>query len=167
LLYVANDASFNEALATMVQEEGVKRWLQRQGRDKDLADHLLQLQRYMEVIALMNKTRADLRVLYASGLPPPLMRERKRETFEAMRESYAALKAQWGGNAPFDAWFAGDINNAHLASIATYYVWVPGFERELKAVGGDLPAFYRRVRALAKLDQSRRDTLICGTPASP
>jgi predicted aminopeptidase len=167
LLYVRNDASFNEALATTVQEEGVRRWLQQQGRDKELADHLLQQQRYMEVIALMNKTRAALRVLYASALPPPLMRERKRETLEEMRESYAAVKAQWGGRAPFDAWFAGDINNAHLASIATYYSCVPGFERELKAVGGNLPAFYRRVRALAKLDQSQRDTLICGTSHGP
>ena len=162
LLYVRNDASFNEALATTVQEEGVRRWLQQQGRDKELADHLLQQQRYREVIALMDKTRADLRVLYASGLPPPLMRERKRETLEEMRESYAALKAQWGSHAPFDVWFAEDINNAHLASIATYFSCVPGFERELKAVGGNLPAFYRRVRALAKLDQSARDTLICG-----
>ena len=37
LLYIANDASFNEALATTVEEEGVKRWLERQGRDADLA----------------------------------------------------------------------------------------------------------------------------------
>jgi predicted aminopeptidase len=38
---------------------------------------------------------------------------------------------------------------------------VPGFERELRAVGGDLPAFYRRVRELAKLPQVRRDSLVC------
>jgi predicted aminopeptidase len=44
---------------------------------------------------------------------------------------------------------------------------VPGFERELQAVGGNLPAFYRRVRELAKLDQSQRDLLVCGTSASP
>jgi predicted aminopeptidase len=95
------------------------------------------------------------------------MRERKRETFEALRESYAALREQWGGHAPFDAWFGQDINNAHLASIATYFACVPGFERELKAAGGDLPAFYRRVRDLAKLDQSQRDLRVCGTSPSP
>jgi predicted aminopeptidase len=163
LLYVPNDASFNEALATTVEEEGVRRWLQQQGRDKDLADHLLQQSRYLEVIALMSDTRNQLRRLYAAGLPEPLMRERKRETFLELRESYAALKTQWGGLAPFDAWFAQDINNAHLASIATYFTCVPGFERELKAVGGNLPAFYRRVHELAKLDQEQRDILICGT----
>jgi predicted aminopeptidase len=167
MLYVPNDASFNEALATIVEEEGVRRWLQQQGRVKDLAEHLLLHGRYLEVIALMNETRNHLRTLYASGLPPPLMRERKRETFEELREAYAALKAQWGGHAPFDAWFAADVNNAHLASIATYFTCVPGFERELKAVGGDLPAFYLRVRELAKLHRQQRDLLVCGTPQAP
>jgi predicted aminopeptidase len=167
LLYVRNDASFNEALATTVEEEGVRRWLQQQGREPDLAEHLLQRKRYLQVIELLSETREQLRALYALGLPPPLMRQRKRDAFEALRESYAALRAQWGGHAPFDAWFAQDINNAHLASIATYFACVPGFERELKAVGGYLPAFYRRVRELAKLDQSQRDRLVCGTSPSP
>jgi predicted aminopeptidase len=167
LLYVPNDASFNEALATTVEEEGVRRWLSSLGREEDLAEHLLEHKRYLQVIALLSATREQLHALYASGLPPPLMRERKREAFEALRDSYAALREQWGGHAPFDGWFTHDINNAHLASIATYFVCVPGFERELQAVGGNLPAFYRRVRELAKLDQSQRDLLVCGTSASP
>jgi predicted aminopeptidase len=145
----------------------VRRWLSSLGREQDLAEHLLQQKRYVQVIGLMSGTREQLRVLYASGLPPPLMRERKRQTFEALRKTYTALREQWGGHAPFDAWFAQDINNAHLASIATYFVCVPGFERELKAVGGNLPAFFRRVRQLAKLDQPQRDLLVCGTSADP
>ncbi|HXP64152.1 MAG TPA: aminopeptidase [Steroidobacteraceae bacterium] len=167
LLYVSNDAAFNEALATTVEEEGVRRWLQAQARDKDLAQHLIEQQRYLEVIALMNKTRDQLGTLYASGLPQPLMREKKRQAFESLRDSYGALRQQWGGRGPFDAWFDKDLNNAHLASIATYFACVPGFERELKAVGGNLPAFYRRVRELAKMDQAHRDLLVCGTPPGP
>ena len=167
LLYVSNDASFNEALATTVEEEGVRRWLSSLGRERDLAQHLLEQQRYLQVIALLSDRREKLRVLYASGLPPPLMRERKRESIEALRQTYAGLRAEWGGHAPFDGWFREDINNAHLASIATYFACVPGFERELKAVGGNLPAFYRRVRELAKLDQPKRDLLVCGTSAAP
>jgi predicted aminopeptidase len=164
LLYVPNDASFNEALATTVEEEGVRRWLEAQGRGQDLSEHLLEQQRYLEAIALMSDARGRLRTLYASGLPEPLMRERKRGIFDSLRESYAARRAQWGGRAAFDAWFAQDINNAHLASIATYYTCVPGFERELRAAGGNLPVFYRRVRELAKLGQRERDILVCGTP---
>ena len=56
----------------------------------------------------------------------------------------------------------GLMATAQLASIATYYDCVPGLKRELAAVGGDLDAFYRRVRELAKLDQEKRNALICG-----
>ncbi len=162
LLYVPNDSSFNEALATTVEEEGVRRWLQAQGRDADLARHLLQQGHYLKVIDLLSVTRTELRALYASGLPPESMREKKRAAFAELHASFAALKTGWGGHAPFEAWFEGDLNNAHLASISTYYTCVPGFERELEAAGGDLPAFYARVRELAKLDQEKRDAIVCG-----
>ena len=44
---------------------------------------------------------------------------------------------------------------AHLADSAA---------RALEAAGGDLPAFYARVRALAKLDKEKRDSMVCGNP---
>jgi predicted aminopeptidase len=163
LLYIPNDASFNEALATTVEQEGVRRWLEQQGRGQDLEEYLLTQQRYLQVIDLLIATRGQLRAVYDSGDPPERMRQAKREAFAALRSSYGELKEQWGGHAPFDFWFKEDINNAHLASIATYYTCVPGFERQLAAVHGDLPAFFQRVRALAKLDQVERDALMCGT----
>lgn len=164
LLYVTNDSSFNEALATTVEEEGVRRWLVAQGRDADLTKHLLQQERYLKVIDLLSATRAELRAIYASGADPAQMREQKRAAFAAMRASYARLAAGWGGQVPFEPWFNGDLNNAHLASIATYYTCVPGFERELAAVKGDLTAFYRRVHELAKLEREKRDAIVCGPP---
>jgi predicted aminopeptidase len=163
LLYIPNDASFNEALATTVEQEGVRRWLQQQGRDRDLEDYLSAQQRYLEVIDLLIATRGQLRAVYDTGDPPERMRQAKRAALAGLRSSYGALKDQWGGHAPFDAWFKEDINNAHLASIATYFTCVPGFERELAAVHGDLPAFFQRVRALAKLGRDARDALMCGT----
>ncbi len=162
MLYVPNDADFNEAFATTVEEEGVRRWLRAQGRDKDLADYALQQERYEQVIGLLTRTRAELRALYASGIEPKSMRERKAAAYVELRASYARLRAGWGGHGPFEVSFEGNINNAYLASVATYFVCVPGFERELAAVGGDLEAFYRRVRTLARLDQGRRDALLCG-----
>jgi predicted aminopeptidase len=164
LLYVANDASFNEALATTVEEEGVRRWLRAQGRDADLAKRQVQQQHYLEVVELLNATRAQLRTVYALRLAPEAMRERKRAAFAALRASFTLLKSRWGGHAPFESWFADDLNNAHLASVATYYDCVPGFQRELEAVGGDLPAFYARVRQLAKLDRQKRDAAVCAVP---
>lgn len=161
MLYVPNDASFNEALATTVEEEGVRRWLLTQGRDGDLARHEAKQRRYLEIIDLLRRTRSELRGLYASGIDPQRMRDGKRAAFDALRKSYARLRVQWGGHAPFETWFEGEINNAHLASIATYYDCVPGFARELAAAKGDLKGFYRRVRELAKLDQAARDAAVC------
>jgi predicted aminopeptidase len=162
LIYIANDADFNEALATTVEEEGVRRWLESLGRSGELEQYALEQRRSLEVVALLRRTRDDLRVLYASGIEPARMRERKAAALAALRESYARLVQGWGPNPPFESWFHGEINNAYLASIATYYDCVPGFRRELAALGGDLDAFYRRIRELAKLDQEKRDALVCG-----
>ena len=121
----------------------------------------MQQERYLKVIGLLSAARAELRAIYAAGLPPQQAREKKRAVLLAMRSSFALLKADWGGHAPFESWFADDLNNAHLASIATYFDCVPGFKRELEAAGGDLPDFYARVRGLAKLDQEKRDAIVC------
>jgi predicted aminopeptidase len=162
LVYLPNDAAFNEALATTVEEEGVKRWLRVQGREADLEQHRLEQQRYLEVVALLNETRSKLRELYTSDVPEAPMRERKAALLGDLRARYATLAARFGGHAPFESWFKHDVNNAHLASVATYFVCVPGFERELAAANGDLPAFYGRVRELAKLEQKTRDARVCG-----
>ena len=163
LLYVPNDSSFNEALATTLAEEGLRRWLEAGGRWTDLAAHAMQQQRYTQVLALMNETLAQLRSLYISGAAPAAMRDGKRAAFARLRAAYSRLRRDWQGSSPFDSWFAQDLNNAHLASIATYFACVPGFQRELEAVNGDLDVFYRRVRDLGKLDQVQRDAILCGS----
>jgi predicted aminopeptidase len=110
----------------------------------------------------LNRTRGELRALFRSGLDPASMRRQKAAVYASLRSAYGELRTEWGGHAPFDAWFDGEINNAHLASVATYYDCVPGFQRELAAVGGDLDKFYRRVRELGRLGQAERDALVCG-----
>jgi len=162
MIYIANDADFNEALATTVEDEGVRRWLESLGRSGELERYELEERRSLEVVALLTRTRDELRTRYGSGVDAARMRERKAAAFAALHESYARLVQDWGPHPPFESWFEGEINNAHLGSIATYYDCVPGFRRELAAVGGDLDAFYRRVRVLAKLDQEKRDALVCG-----
>jgi predicted aminopeptidase len=162
MIYVPNDADFNEAFATTVEEEGVRRWLQSLGRDRDLERYRAYQERFAKVLALFTGTRDELRALYASGIDRESMRRRKAAIYAALDSSYHDLAQQWGGHAPFDAWFEGSLNNANLASIATYYDCMPGFRRELEAVGGDLGAFYARVRQLAKMDQRQRDALMCG-----
>jgi predicted aminopeptidase len=162
LIYVRDDADFNEALATTVEQEGVRRWLESLGRERDLVRYQREQERFLEVLDLLNRTRAELRTLFASDLDPADMRRQKAALYASLRAAYTERRAEWGGHAPFDAWFDGEVNNAHLASVATYYDCVPGLQRELAAVGGDLEAFYGRAREMAKLDQARRHAALCG-----
>jgi len=162
MIYLPNDADFNEALATTVEQEGVRRWLESLGRKRDLEHYRAYQQRFAKVLGLLTRARDGLRTLYASRIDPERMRREKAAIFAALLQSYSDLKQQWGGGAHFDSMFGADINNANLASIATYYDCVPGFRRELEAAGGDLGDFYARVRRLAKLDQTQRDALLCG-----
>lgn len=162
VIYLPNDADFDEALAVTVEEEGVRRWLIAQGRKGDLERYELEQRRYREVVDLLESTRTRLRVLYAEPVAPAEKRARKQAAFAQLRADYATLRQGWEGKAPFDEWFEGTINNASLASVATYFRCVPGFQRELAAVHGDLPAFFRRVRELARRAQAARDAQLCG-----
>ena len=161
LLYVPGDSAFNEALATVVERDGVRRWLRAQRRDRDLASYERQENRYQQVLELMGRSRADLAALYASDIPGPAMRDRKGAVFARLRQEYEHLKSGWDGDAPFDGWFSQPMNNAHLASIATYEQCVPGLARELAAVDGDSSRFYARARELAQLDPERRRRRLC------
>jgi predicted aminopeptidase len=167
LIYVANDASFNEALATVVEEEGVRRWLTAQDRAKDLADYSLFEAHAARVTDLLIATRARLAEFYASPADAPAMALGKARIFADAKLAFTALKTEWGGRAPYQEWFDRGLNNAYLVSIATYETCVPGLRRELAAAGGDLPTFYARVRKLARLDQAERDRLVCGADDAP
>jgi predicted aminopeptidase len=164
MIYVPDDVDFNEALATTVEQEGVRRWLESLGRERDLESYHLHQQHFAQVLDLLTHTRAELRTVYASGVEPARMRREKAAIFDSLRSAHHRLELEWGGHAPLGTWFEGEINNAQLASIATYYDCVPGFQRELEAAGGDLGAFYRRVRELTKLDQKERHAMLCRTP---
>ena len=59
------------------------------------------------------------------------------------------------------------LNNARLASVATYYDCVPGFRRLLEEQDGDLPRFYAAVRELAQLPRAARHARLCGAAAEP
>ena len=162
-LYVAGDSEFNEAFATVVEQAGVRLWLVVRGGEREIATYDSSKRREVEFVALLREARTDLARLYSSGLPAAEMRIEKNREFGRLKFDYQALKARWGGYAGYDTWFARPINNARLASVATYHDCVPGLEREL-AVAGSLPAFYARADALAKLTRDARRAAVCGAP---
>jgi predicted aminopeptidase len=95
------------------------------------------------------------------------MRQRKGEIFAALAKDLAALDARDGFKSRLVAELeSSPPNNARLASLATYYDCVPGFERLLESVHRDLPRFYSAVRDLAKLDRDERSARLCVSEAA-
>jgi len=141
-----------------VEDEGVRRWLAREGTPAQRAAYEASGRRRAEFVALMTKSRAELAAFYARSLEPEEKRAGKRRLFAVLQDEYRSLKASWGGFAGYDRLFAHGANNALLASVASYSELVPAFRALLAQKGGDLPAFYAAVRELAKLDKPERDT---------
>jgi predicted aminopeptidase len=165
LIYVANDSEFNEAFATAVEEAGLERWLKDRGREADLGRYKARQSRQKEVIALFTEARKKLVSLYRQRIAPDAMRERKHEIFKALDDQMAALEKRLGVRSSYRDSEKG-LNNAYLASIATYYDCVPGFERLLAGKEGDLPKFYEAVRELTKKSREQRHKLLCQVPVS-
>jgi predicted aminopeptidase len=152
VVYAKNDTTFNESFAVAVEEEGVKRWLESEGRTAELAAFRAGQRRKRDFTALVADTRTRLDDLYRGDLPRETKLEQKRAELEKLR-------AAWPSAIPADA------NNAFLASIAVYTDLVPMFER-LLAESGSLEAFYARAKKLASSGKRDIDDLAERRPRS-
>ena len=148
-LYVQGDSAFNEAYATVVEKEGVSRWLQQFGSAEQRDDFLRREQRRLDFLNLLARTRERLAALYAEGVGPDELLLRKHATFQHLGDEYLALKQEWGGHAGYDRWMQRPLNNAHLASINTYHALEPAFRLILRRVDGDMAAFHAVCAELA------------------
>lgn len=153
-LYVKDDSEFSESFAMVVEEVGMERWLAENGNPADLARYRLRKERREQFTSLITGQQQRLRVLYGSGAPPEKLRAEKSAAFETLRAEYETLKATWNGSTDYDAWFAGPLNNAALASVATYSKWIPALRARLEEVG--FTEFYADAAALAKLGGEER-----------
>ena len=156
-LYVRDDTAFNESFATAVEFEGVKRWYARAGGAPEAFSAYEQnRKRRAEFTALVLKHRARLEKTYGSDLTDAEKRAAKAEAFRALRRDYEKLKQGWNGYVGYDAWFAQDLNNAHLISVGLYHAHVAAFRTLLTHKQGDLEAFYAAAAELARRPKPER-----------
>lgn len=149
VVYVPDDATFNESYARAVEIEGTLRWLARQGDAAGLARYQASLARAEVFFASIRAARASLASLYASGVEAQAMRDAKAGIVDALREAQRVRRLEDPAWAAWDPWFAGEINNAKLAAVATYFEEVAMFRELLAQHGGDFAAFHTEVRTLA------------------
>ncbi len=145
-VYAPSDSDFNEALATVVETEGLRRWLERADRTAELEKLLGARQRQQTAAQKMVDSRARLAALYASGSTEQRLRTEKAAELTRLRESLTA-----DGLSP-----NGDLNNARLAAVATYQRCVPALTVELDRLDRNLPAYYAAMKAISRDPSSRQ-----------
>jgi predicted aminopeptidase len=156
-LYIKNDSNFNEAFATKVAQIGIKMWLDVYGSDLQRAD-LLRRDRYEEeFITLVFKTRTRLETLYASKQPISVLEKEKTKLFKELKEQYGFLQANSHGLKSYSNWFSTRLNNAKIASLATYYKNIPAFEALFTASNRKLTRFYTIVEKVGALPPLTRE----------
>jgi len=169
-VFARGDTDFNEAFATTVGQESARRWLRARGDTNRYQAYVASLRRNDQFVHLIMKARERLEKVYGDerdkegkikrAKQPPApgaqLEQEKQQAFDQLRRDYEQLKAEWGGYAGYDDWFATDLNNAKLNTVANYFDFVPGFERLLSLNDGDLEEFYHETERLAKMPQEER-----------
>ncbi|QDL39160.1 aminopeptidase [Rhodoferax sediminis] len=159
VLYVPGDTVFNESYATAVERLGSARWLAERASPAARDEYARFDARRRQFRALTQATRRQLAAIYkeneAAALDKSKLVAMKNRALQEFRDSYAKLKASWGGYAGYDAWVAG-ANNASFGAQAAYDELVPAFEALFARGGGNWPRFYDAVKRLAALPKDER-----------
>jgi predicted aminopeptidase len=167
-LFIAGDTEFNEALATAVSEEGVRRWLTEKNDSAGLEKYRVQLHRKKQFVDLISDTREQLEKIYgddesAKDDSPEIIAQKRREkqkVIEQLRANYVKLKAEWGGYSGYDEWFDGPLNNAKLNTVATYYDLVPAFHELIARNNGNLEKFFAQMKKLSHVSKKKRHRIL-------
>lgn len=153
VLFVAGDTVFNESLAVMVAEEGLRRYSEKFPQDMERL--ALTKKRRDEFVALVLACRQRLQAHFARAGTDEEKRAGKAAIYAELQAAYVEQKQRWGGYAGYDAWFAA-VNNARLNTVGTYYDLVPALQQLLRNNDNDFPRFLDVCRELARLSQSTR-----------
>ena len=166
LVYIPGDTEFNESFATAVELEGMKRWLEIKDNPGNTTVLIEQASRELgyrrQFVNLVQSYIPRLETLYESSKTLAQKRQDKAQLIEKLGDNYQILKQQWQGYAAYDGWFSGEINNAKINTVATYFNQVPAFEVLLAETNYQLPDFYQQANALADLPMEERQAALAG-----
>ena len=116
LVYVKNDALFNESLATSFADIGLQRWLAIPAEGVPKNNNTLESSkaRELDFIQMILVAQRQLETLFASNLNIEKKRHDKKAIFENLLLSYEEFKQKWSGYTGYDDWMKKDLNNAKM-----------------------------------------------------
>ncbi len=160
-IWVRGDATFNESFASFVGREGARGWYSGAGRLPEFEAHRKRQEGRRRALRVLQEVRGALEGVYGSDLDPERKRSGKDRILRDAATCLAALARETGE--PGYERLSGRLNNAYLASLATYSDGLPAFAALFRAAGGDWPRFFRRVEEIARLDEAARARALAGS----
>jgi len=165
-IFIQDDTEFNEAFAQAVAIAGTRRWLQRHGNEAERDAYQRRLQIHDDILEMILETRRSLAEVYAAETGKAEKRRQKQARLERLQQRYRRRRlSEWRDFDAYDSWFSGELNNARLAAVATYWDLVPAFLDRLEALDSDLERFYRQIARLESCDHAERRHWLAGGDA--
>lgn len=156
-LYVPDDTAFNESFASFVSQAGLRDWLEQQGQSELFQQSKLDSAEQQRFIDFVLDYREQFASLYASGVSVEDMRVQKQQLQQDMRRSWQQLAERHGDVGDrYQGWFNAALNNAQLATVGSYFTWVPAFATLFEQTGQDYAAFYQAVADMASMSPDAR-----------
>jgi len=157
-IWIKDDAGFNESFAGFVGREGLREWLRIEDRLAPFEQHEARRQGWNAARGLLDRARVELTAVYARSADDQTKLALKRDILDATGaclEAHARLTGISGYLRIIPL-----LNNAYLASIATYNDGVPAFAELFAEEGGDWQRFYARAAEIGSLDPDARQRVL-------
>lgn len=156
-LYIKDDAGFNEAYASFIEEAGVERWLKSRGQEDALERWKQVGEARAEFNALLSQTRDTLSEIYNAATDDKTRRTQKAGAIERLEQDYAEMvEENWQGRDYFGGWFGQAPNNARFALIDTYEGGSCAFQALFLQAGKDMQRFRALARQQSELPPAQR-----------
>ncbi len=153
-VWVKDDVPFNESFASFVGREGARVWFSRQGRAAAFESHLASEADWARARVLLSETRAALELAFQAPETDAWKRAAKADIFDAAADCLDTMSDE-NGNEGYRR-LIPRLNNAYLASLATYSDLQPAFAVLYADANRAWPVFFEAVDALAELEAGER-----------
>jgi predicted aminopeptidase len=156
VVFVPGDTVFNESFATLVEQEGVRRWLAHNNAAAKYTEYQARHARQAAFNTLILHHRRRLDALFNMDMDDAQKRAGKARIFEDLRAQYELLKTSRTEFSRFDPWFAQPLNNARLARVSIYTQLLPAFQALLAQQDGEMNHFFDAVKKIGQLPKAER-----------
>lgn len=155
VLYVQDDSVFNESFASAVESILLQRWVEQQGLQTNWAAHQAAEARHQAFIQLILNNKQQRSELFESDHSDEEKHRQKQALIASLKADYEQFRLDWNFSG-YDQWFASDLNNAQLSTVATYNELKPGFLNLFQKSDQNMIIFLQACRQLASQEKDQR-----------